>query len=491
MVNIDFVQQQRHIREKLLFLLVNFDITKIERLLKEKESLLNLLETLQKKIDGSQEELIIKKHAILVRVFFECLQWADKEINAKKSEKHLKAAKILLKELDQEIYYTHNWLPEEWKSFTDAVNNLQEISDVRACVDAYGQLMIPTLYHPPLTSESIPEYHAEETKEKPFVVALQFEIEKEPWANPQMLKAQQIYSILGKIKVNKWPKDHDTLILTPVSTTDDSWFNLSLPTIGKEMLYQPLTGQIIFKYPQNSFDEPLSIKLMAYFKNEEDQKIYPRIIGYDQLIAKVVSKESLLPMDTGYENMSLVGHTILKKISKELPTLSTSELESFIPLLRGLLNFQGYCVQEGRYKKVNHLIENEFRDNIIAHLKAQPYLGEGITKEAEVSGGKVEISWKGSVVELKVERKISDRAALIKKYSQQPVAYASGNTRQLSILCILDLTLKKRPPAPPQNNVFLLTPELHGYEESQPDFPSRTVLIVIDGNLRNPSDYSR
>jgi len=489
---IDFISEQRQIRKKLLFLLPEFDITRIEDLLKEKIAILNRLETLRKEIEGSSEELIIKKHVILVKVLFECLQWAKKEIKAKKnSGKHLKTAKFLIKELEKEYYFTHNWLPDEWKSFADAVNDLKEISDVKACVDAFAGLMIPTLYHLSPVEHLRPEHPAGETRKKPFVVALRFEIEKEPWANPQMLKAQKIYNIQGKLRVNKWPEDHPTLILKPISTTDNSWFSLSLPSIRKEMRDQSLTGQIIFKYSQNSFDEPLSIKLMAYFENEQGTKVYPRIIGYDQLIAKVIPKESLMPIETGYQSMSLLGHTLLKKIRKELPGLVNSQLENFTPLLTGLLNFQGFCMQEGRYKKVEHLIENEFRDNVIAHLKAQPYLGEGIIKEAQVSGGKVEISYKGCVAELKVESKISNRNALIKKYSQQPVAYASGNAQQLSILCILDLTAKNRPPAPPQNNVFLLTPQLHGYEETQPEFPSRTLLIIIDGNLKNPSDYSR
>ena len=108
-----------------------------------------------------------------------------------------------------------------------------------------------------------------------------------------------------------------------------------------------------------------------------------------------------------------------------------------------------------------------------------------------LSEGRIEIGYRGLIAELKVENSISDRDKLYEKYGKQPVAYASGNSKQLSILCILDLTEKILPPAAPQNNIKLLTPKVHGFEDKVVDHPSKLVMVVIDGNTQNPSDYSK
>ena len=47
------------------------------------------------------------------------------------------------------------------------------------------------------------------------------------------------------------------------------------------------------------------------------------------------------------------------------------------------------------------------------------------------------------------------------------------------------------PPAAPQNNVRLITPELHGFENAPPPFPSKQAVVIFDGNTKKPSDYSR
>jgi hypothetical protein len=103
----------------------------------------------------------------------------------------------------------------------------------------------------------------------------------------------------------------------------------------------------------------------------------------------------------------------------------------------------------------------------------------------------VEISFHGVVAELKAEKALPDPMKLLAKYGKQAAAYASANTRQPSILCVLDLSKKTAPPAPPQNSVHLYTPTLHGFEQSAPAHDARQVLVIIEGNTRKPSDYSR
>ena len=171
--------------------------------------------------------------------------------------------------------------------------------------------------------------------------------------------------------------------------------------------------------------------------------------------------------------------------------LEKSERTDFFRLLNATINYQGFCIQNGIYKKVAKILENNFRDNLIQHLVANPTIGGQIRKEAEISGGKVEIEYKGFIIELKVEYTLSDRMKMVSKYESQAQSYASGSSKLASIICILDLTEKKHAPSPTINNIFLNQPKTHGFEDSEATLKPFQIFVFIDGNTKNPSDYSK
>ena len=70
------------------------------------------------------------------------------------------------------------------------------------------------------------------------------------------------------------------------------------------------------------------------------------------------------------------------------------------------------------------------------------------------------------------------------------IAYASGNGKSASIVCILDLNDKVMPPGPPASNVILRSAAIHGLDETQSSKHAQ-VFIFIDGNTKNPSEYSK
>lgn len=171
--------------------------------------------------------------------------------------------------------------------------------------------------------------------------------------------------------------------------------------------------------------------------------------------------------------------------------LDNNEKNNFFTILNGIINYQGYCLQSGKYKGVKNCKEEDFRDELIQHLTANPTIGENISKEAHIAGGRVEITFKGIPTELKVETKISERNKIIEKYGNQPLAYSSGNSKLVSIVCILDLTEKKSPPSPAINNIILNTMKTHGFQDNDSKYNPFQVFIFIDGNTKNPSDYSK
>jgi hypothetical protein len=325
--------------------------------------------------------------------------------------------------------------------------------------------------------------------EKAAIVSVEFTIDNEPWANPQLLKPTVMYTISGKIKVNYWPEGFEMLYLKPVSTQQAALYEFILPAVKKNA-DQTVSGQIVFKYPQHSFDDSFVIRLLAVFANSSGDQMFPTIIGYDQLIAKVLDPNAHYFL-TGFKAMNKIVGDIALKIDKEIPKLDADEKNNFLHLLSGILNYQGFCLQQGIYKNEPNVSEDDFRDDLIQHLTGLPYIGENINKEAHLAGGRVEIGYKGNVAELKVEKALSDRRKIIEKYTSQGVAYSSANTKSLSILCVLDLSEKKQPVGPPQNNIFFTTPALHGFDDPSTAPPIRQVVVVIEGNTKKPSDYSK
>jgi len=325
-------------------------------------------------------------------------------------------------------------------------------------------------------------------QDRPVILSVLFSLQGEPWANPQVVKPGQLFKISGKLKVNYWPVGYTLLNLFPVSTTDDSWYTLSLPPVAAGTSEEvAIEGVISFPHPQADFDESWSIKLWAELTGQDKISLYPRIVGYDQLKVKVLSEASF-PALSRYPILNQKIIKILTEIDQVMPTLSKADRDDFIPFSCAIFNYQGYCAEQGEYKGVSNLTEAEFRNNLIRFLSADPRLTSPIIKEGEIAGGKVEINYKGIVAELKVERTVKDRQKVIEAHFKQAAAYATATGKRLSILCVLDMTTKTNPSATTANNVFLVEPPYHGFESTPPDEPSRVVAVFIDGNLVRPSD---
>ncbi len=94
----------------------------------------------------------------------------------------------------------------------------------------------------------------------------------------------------------------------------------------------------------------------------------------------------------------------------------------------------------------------------------------------------------GVTCELKVKPTRVVALEQARNYLGQPVQYESGTQRQLSLLCILDMSAKDLPPGILANNIALLEPQLHG--APNPTSPSWVGVVIVPGNLPVPSSWS-
>ena len=490
----DIIDVQKLLRQKIGILFSDFKIESIAKIQSERVEVNKLQVELIASSVGRKQEAIFKNEKLLVDAIFLLCEWCQMVLKGDAGAEAKRVAAAVNINLFEFDAFSH------LEIFNDEVKDLQmlfhkinhtSLNDLRIIIDIFLKLQHPSIAY--LHSDNfIPRNYREDHDQveifpETIVVLLEFYLHDTPWANPQVLKAKEIYVIKGLLRFNKFPENFKTLKILAATTTSDI-FELNInDIILDETLDYNVEGTLLFKYSQNNFEDNLSIKLVPYLLGLEKEELQPVIIGYDELNAKILDQNNYL-FQTGFE-------TIDKKVFEiySNPLLAQMEMQdrnNFIRLLNGITNFQGYCLQSGLYKNISSLKEDQFRDNLIQHLMANPLIGSAITKESHVAGGRVEIAYNGHIAELKVETSISNRAALMKKYSSQAVAYASGNGKSASIVCILDLTEKVMPPGPPASNVILRSATIHGFEQTQSDEHAQ-VFIIIDGNTKNPSEYSK
>lgn len=492
----ELVSLQEKLRQTVLKLSLDFEITKAKKNIHGENTFNEIFKKIFEITEDPTDQDFFKNYQHLTDSLIHIMKWVHKKFEGiTGSEANLEAAKIRMNMFDLEGPINYDSLfrksIQQIKHQVSELNNVDKLKDLLTLITTISFPYKYSITINPYGWRHSPEELDEEGEKLNLVLSIEFSVDNEPWANPQVLKPQLIYKILGKLQINLWPNGYTKLILKPISTQDSSLYELILPEITDTSCRTfDINGHVLFRYPQHSFDDFSVIKLIAYFARENGEKLFPTIIGYDQLIAKALDP-NMMPFITGFNAMNNEVANIANTLSKEMPALDIAEKADFLRLLSGILNYMGFCLQQGTYKGINDFKENDFRDKLIQHLIAMPYLGENIIKEMHLAGGRIEIGYKGLIAELKVEKKISDRKALIDTYCKQPVAYASGNSKQLSILCILDLTEKIKPPAHAQNNIILVTPQVHGFEGEDLKNPSKVAVVIMDGNTVNPSRYSK
>tara|TARA_R100000306_G_C4379381_1_gene143441 strand:- start:102 stop:4268 length:4167 start_codon:yes stop_codon:yes gene_type:complete len=489
----EIIRLQANIAQRKIILFETFKIQEIGSLLKEKQFFTNKFENLLGLAKNTFEESFFTNIKYLNTSIFLLLEWVEGLFEgSSKAVDKLRASKLNISLIDLEYF---SYLPEV-KTFlgeiSKSINSINDFNEekFKNIISEFSRLKIPFIHHLRDIEEKPYSYNIEKEeieKDNIHILSLELYLKNNPWANPQILKAKEIYTINGIVKLNKVPNGYESLRIQP-ATTNSNMFELNINVIElTDDLSYKIEGNILFNHPQSSIEDFTSIKLIPYFANNESH-LCPTIIGYDELITKVLDENNEL-FRTGFNMMNkkvfeLSEHSYVK----QLDNLEKSNLFTF---LNGIVNYQGYCLQSGKYKSVSIKKENEFRDELIQHLVANPNIGEAITKESEVAGGRVEISYNGIVAELKVEKKLSERKEIINKYSNQALSYSTGNSKLVSIVCILDLTEKISPPSPGTNNIIINSATNHGFSKNEPSLNPFQIFVFIDGNTKNPSEYSK
>ena len=153
---------------------------------------------------------------------------------------------------------------------------------------------------------------------------------------------------------------------------------------------------------------------------------------------------------------------LVTKLLSDHPKIQ-DELQDLLKMLQVLTRLLATYAQEAIYKGESDVPESEFQSTVLRDLRSQ--LGQDVQEHPNQAGGVTDIRYRGVVVELKVEKENGDREYISRKYTAQAAQYAGVEARQVSILLVLDLTTKDKPPGDIRNDIILTDVETHGGDD--------------------------
>jgi hypothetical protein len=436
----------------------------------------------------------------IFRAFQMLCQWVEaKRTGEADANRHLESAKtcsaLALEGINSTRFIVFREAAAKAATAISTVTSINELLGVAALI---AQIPVPPFLVAATApfGDAAPKHHKDQNSEaddEPLVVRVMLTVDGKPWANPQMLQAGTVYDTALTVTIPRWPKEADRLKFDFVTTLPPEHYRISTFEIEKPKLVGTreftLRGQVEFPVPQSLLSDAALLQLRATFLATKDASFgkSARVIGYHKLRARA-SDPTRTPLLSKFPAIDTRILDVVEQV-RGLPGVTERHLADFVGALSAVANYMGICAQHALYRTGQKIDEGNFQRDLLVHMSRE--LGADVMEAPKQGGGITDIRYRSVIVELKVEDKVADRDEMLRGYESQPTQYSSAVGSQLGILCVLDLSEKINPPAPPQNSIRLLAPKLHGFEPGNAPFPARIAALVIDGNLRQPSSYSR
>ena len=213
----------------------------------------------------------------------------------------------------------------------------------------------------------------------------------------------------------------------------------------------------------------------------------PCVIGYNQLEFRVLNADDQL-FFSGYKRLDLHVAELLKNLVNSHPNVR-NEIQELLPVIEALTCLLGVYAQQAIFKTTTVISELDFQSKVLPDLRLK--LGQDVKEGIKQAGGSTDICYRGVIIELKVERHNGDRQRICQKYTKQSTQYQGIESRQVSTVLVLDLTPKELPPGDIKNDILLVDVPTHGGDDTTKKYPSKAFVFIVNGNIKNPSDYSK
>jgi hypothetical protein len=471
----------------------------------ELRKLVSEMKAAARKSAGLPESQALMLMAKAVAASYYLLKWLAETRRATPGvERFLGAARARASEL-QGLLSAFAEFPQFQRGLSEWAAEALSVSEpqaVRAVLSRLAAVPVPVLYSVDYDPYGRPRRKRREDAaddaggrgavQPPPLVKLSFAIDGVEFATPQAIRSRVQFGLHLRAEAIQCPPDQRLLEIDFVTTMAPEDYGLSkfvLEMPGRDpRVSAEGDGHLIIRASQSDMSDPAHFTARARFVNEDRSAATPAIvIGLYELRLRALDQDSYQVLSL-YPSVDIQIPKILNDVRAALPDLQPSDFRDFQQCLVYLGRYCGMVQQSGVFRGKARVDEKrEFQQHLLGHLRMA--LGPDVREAEAVGGGTLDLVFRNIVVELKVEYGVKDRVALRKKYIDQPTQYAASSI-PLGITCILDMTEKTNPPANIANNITLETPTLHGFENGTPNYPTKVAVVIIDGNLKLPSDYS-
>lgn len=359
-----------------------------------------------------------------------------------------------------------------------------------------SRLPLPTIYlYRKLSEDRLPLAKVAEPSDgapSPLIRVIVF-LDHAPLVTPQLVKAALLYPLAFRLRGLTWPDGAqrlhlDLLTTCPASEFATSIFTVARPATIRDFEYEAeVSGHINFNAAQSSLLEDLVFAVRAAFELSDGMFQEIPVIGHHELRLRVTDQQNH-PLMTGNRRLDRHVEELVTKLLKDCPQVS-DELNDLLQVLEALTFLLAAYAQEAMWKGRSDVPESEFQRTVQRDLRMR--LGPDVQEHPNQAGGIPDIRFRGVIVELKVENQSGEREHICRKYTEQPTQYSGAEARQVSVVLVLDLTTKDKPPGDIRNDILLADVETHGGDSDSKPFPSKAFVFVVNGNMKSPSDYSR
>jgi len=366
--------------------------------------------------------------------------------------------------------------------------------DPHSLIEFLFSLPLPTIYSK-ATEERFPSRETNEPPDTapPPLIRLIVLLDHVPAMSPQLVKTNLLYPLEFRFAGLHWPERAQRLHLDFLTTCPSTEYAVSPfvferpKDLDTARFEGRLTGQIRLSTAQSGILDDLVFGFRAAFEGNDGRFDDIPVIGQHELRLRVVSQDSSA-LATGNRRLDRHIQELLLQLTNACPDCR-EEVPELLPVLEALTSLIAAYAQEAIYKGRSNIPESEFQATVLRDLRIK--LGTDVQEHPSQAGGKTDIRYRGVIIELKVEDSNGDREYICRKYTAQTAQYAGVEARQVSVLLVLDLTEKKRPPGDIRNDILLADVETHGGGDSSKRYPSKAFVFVVNGNMNSPSDYSR
>ena len=324
---------------------------------------------------------------------------------------------------------------------------------------------------------------------QPGVIKVIAFLDNLPFATPQLVKPNVLYSLSFQVGAQEWPTDASELRLDFNTTCPEGVYTVSKYTLTKPAqageVEAVLQGQIEFLAAQSLLAENLVFAIRCAFRGQA--LLEPAyVIGHNDLRFQVVDPATV-QFPSGYQTMDVHINELIRQLLDDCPA-PQSELDDLLLVLSALTALLGSYAQGGVFKGVTRVSEAEFQKSTAHDLRMR--LGQDLQEHPQQAGGITDLRFRGVVIELKVETKSGDPNEIANNCVSQLIQYEGVEGRQVGIALVLDLTPKERPTGDTRNNILLVDVPTHGGQDEDKKYPSKAFVFIVNGNTRNPSDYA-